>query len=138
MEIAKSAAVADLSQDTTMRSALRALASPSHSRAPKLEPGDAQATRAPAAGRIAIEEEERIPDAEVPEEPRAGLGKTERRTWAGLPARLGTVKRALDEAAGEELDDHSAGEALYGASREAHQAAIDLEQLAATLTKRAA
>jgi Protein of unknown function (DUF3102) len=138
MEIAKSAAVADLNEDTTMRSALRALASPSQPREPKLEPTDAQAAGAPAGERIPIAEEKRIPDAEVLEEPRAGLGKTERRTWTGLPARLGTIKRALGEAAGEELDDHSAGEALYAASREAHQAATDLEQLAAALTKRAA
>jgi hypothetical protein len=57
---------------------------------------------------------------------------------SSVPARLGAVKRALDEAAGKELDDHGAGEALHQASREAHQAAIDLEQLAAALTKRAA
>jgi hypothetical protein len=139
MEIAKSAAVADLKDDTTMRSALRALASPSQSKkAPKLEPEDAQAGNALAPAPIPIEGAERIPDAEVLEEPRAGLGKTHQRTWASLPARLSTIRRAFSEAAGDQLDDHRASEALYEASREAHQAATDLEQLATALEKRAA
>ncbi len=138
MEIAKSAAVADLSDDTTMRSALRALASRSQSKAPKLEPKDPPPSMAPANGHIPIEGDERISEVEVIEAPRAGLAKTHQRTWAGVPARLTAIKRAFSEAAGEELDDHSAGEALYEASREAHQAAIDLEQLAAALEKRAA
>jgi Protein of unknown function (DUF3102) len=137
MEIAKSAAVADLKDDTTMRSALRALASPSQSkRAPKLESVDAQATNALAPA--PIRDAERIPDAEVVDEPRTGLAKAQQRTWASLPARLGTIRRAFSEAAGNQLDDHRASEALYEAAREAHQAATDLEQLAAALEKRAA
>jgi hypothetical protein len=139
MEIAKSAAVADLQDDTTMRSALRALASPSQSRkAPKLERADAQAGDVLATKRIAIENDERIPDAEVVEGPRAGLGRAHQRTWASLPARLSTIRQAFSEAAGSQLDDHRASEALHEASREAHQAAIDLEQLAAVLERRAA
>ncbi len=139
MEIAKSAAVADLKDDTTMRSALRALASPSQSKkASKAEPKDAQASNALAPAPIPIEGAERIPDAEIVEEPRAGLGKTHQRTWASVPARLITIKRVFSEAAGAQLDDHRASEALYEASREAHQAATDLEQLAAALRKRAA
>ncbi len=138
MEIAKSAAVADLKDDTTMRSALRALASPSQPKAPKLEAADAQASLVLANGRIPIGNDERTPDAEVVEKPRAGLGKTHQRAWASVPARLSTIQRAFSEAAGSQLDDHRASEALYEASREAHQAAIDLEQLAAALEKRAA
>jgi hypothetical protein len=69
--------------------------------------------------------------------PRAGLGKTDRRTWASVPERLSTIKRVLSEAAGEELDDHGASDVLYRASREAHQAAVDLERLAAALRKQA-
>lgn len=114
MEIAKSAAVADLRDDTTMRSALRALASRSQPKEPKKE----QAS-------------------EMVDAPRAGLGKTDRRTWAGVPARLSTIKQVFSEAAGEKLDDHGASEVLYRASREAHQAATDLERLAAALRKRA-
>jgi Protein of unknown function (DUF3102) len=86
VEIAKSAAVADLADDTTMRSVLRALASPSRSKEPKAEPEDDQTPKLPADERIPIEEEERIPDAEVVEEPRVGLGKTHQRTWATVPA----------------------------------------------------
>lgn len=112
MEIAKSAAVAELRDDTTMRSALRALASRSRPKQPKKE----QAS-------------------EMVDAPRAGLGKTDRRTWAGVPARLSTIKRVFREAAGEKLDDHGASEFLYRASREAHQAATDLERLAAALRK---
>lgn len=138
MEIAKSAAVADLSDETTMRSALRALASRSESKAPKLEPNEAPASLVLANGHIPIEDDERIPDAELVEKPRAGLAKAHQRTWASLPARLTTIKRAFSEAAGNQLDDHRASEALYEASREAHQAAIDLEQLAAALVRRAA
>jgi hypothetical protein len=113
MEIAKSAAVADLGDDSTMRSALRALASRSQSNA-------------------------RIPGAEMVQAPRAGLGKAHQRTWASLPTRLGTIKRIFSEAAGGHLDDDSASEVLYRASREAHQTATDLEQLAAALKTRAA
>jgi hypothetical protein len=148
MEIAKSAAVADLSDEPTMRSALRALASRSQSResrAPKLEPEDAPTspTDAPAGlvlanGHIPIEDGERVPDVEVVQAPRAGLGKTHQRTWASVPTRLSTIRRAFGEAAGERLDDHRASEALYEASREAHQASIDLEKLAAALERRAA
>jgi hypothetical protein len=114
MEIARSAAVADLRDDTTMRSALRVLASRSQPREPKREQASAMV-----------------------DAPRYGLGKTDRRTWAGVPARLSTIKRAFNEAAGEKLDDHGASEVLYRASREAHQAATDLERLAAALRKRA-
>ncbi|HEV3321205.1 MAG TPA: DUF3102 domain-containing protein [Solirubrobacteraceae bacterium] len=138
MEIAKSAAVADLSDSTTMRSALRALASQSESKAPKLEPKDEQASRALTNDHIPIEAEEGSSDAQVVEAPRAGLGKAHQRTWASVPSRLTTIRRAFDEAAAEQLDDHRASEALYEASREAHQAAIDLEQLAAALERRAA
>ncbi|MFI5003829.1 MAG: DUF3102 domain-containing protein [Solirubrobacterales bacterium] len=139
MEIAKSAAVADLGDDTTMRSALRALASPSQAKkAPRLEPNDEQAHKMLATASTPTEDDERIADAKVVEEPRAGLGQTHQRTWAGVPARLTTIKRAFSEAAGNQLDDHSASEALYEASREAHQAAADLEQLAAALERRAA
>ena len=141
MEIAKSAAVADLSDATTMRSALRALASRSESSmTPKLEPKEAQANLAFANGHIPIEEERHVAEVEVKdeEEPRAGLAKAHRRTWASLPARLTTIRRAFSEAAGNQLDDQRASEALYEASREAHQAAIDLEQLARALQKRAA
>jgi hypothetical protein len=112
MEIAKSAAVADLKDDTTMRSALRALASRSQSKAHN-------------------------PGTGVVEAPRAGLGRAHQRTWASVPTRLGTIKRVFSEAAGEHLDDHSASEVLYEASREAHQAATDLEQLASALKRRA-
>jgi hypothetical protein len=112
MEIAKSAAVADLRDDATMRSALRALAS----RSQRKEPRSEQAR-------------------EMVDAPRHGLGKTDRRTWAGVPARLSTIKRVFNEAAGEDLDDHGASEVLYRASREAHQAATDLERLAAALRK---
>ncbi len=114
MEIAKSAAVADLGDDTTMRSALRALASRSQPKEPKEDQ-----------------------TSEMVDAPRAGLGKTDRRTWAGVPARLSTIKRVFSEAAGETLDDHGASEILYRASREAHQTATDLERLAAALRKRA-
>ncbi len=140
MEIAKSAAAADLSDATTMRSALRALASRSEaSRAPKLEPKGAHTGLALANGHIPTEDErQHIAEAEVKEEPRAGLAKAHRRTWASLPARLTIIRRAFSEAAGNQLDDQRASEALYEASREAHQAAIDLEQLAAALQKRAA
>jgi hypothetical protein len=138
MEIAKSAAVADLSDDTTMRSALRALASRSESKEPKPEPSEPQAGLALANGHIPIEDRERVSEVEVVEEPRAGLAKAHRRTWASLPARLTTIRRAFSEAAGDQLDDHRASEALYEASREAHQAATDLEQLAAALQRRAA
>ncbi len=135
MEIAKSAAVADLHDDTTMRSVLRALASRSQSKEPK----DELASKMPANGRVPIGDgEQHISGAEVVEAPRAGLGKTHQRTWASVPARLSTIKRVFSEAAGDQLDDHSASEVLYKASREAHQAAIDLEQLAAALGKRAA
>jgi hypothetical protein len=75
---------------------LRALASPSQSKKPpKLEPKDAQASNALAPAPIPVEDAERIPDAEVIEEPRAGLGKTHQRTWASLPARprLSAVRR---------------------------------------------
>ncbi len=139
MEIAKSAAAADLSEDTTMRSALRALASRSEaSKVSKLQPNEAQVGLALADGHVSIEDEERISDAQVEEEPRAGLAKAHQRTWASVPARLTTIQRAFNEAAGEQFDDHRASEALYEASREAHQAAIDLEQLAAALERRAA
>lgn len=139
MVIAKSAAVADLKDDTTMRAALRALAAPSQSKkAPRLEPKGEQAPNRLATAPIPIEDGERIPDAEVVEEPRAGLGNTHQRTWASLPARLTTIRRAFGEAAGNQLDDHRASEALYEASREARQAAIDLEQLAAALERHAA
>jgi hypothetical protein len=141
MEIAKSAAVADLSDATTMRSALRALASKSEpSRAPKLEPEETHTSLALANGHIPTEDERRIAEAEAEaeEEPRAGLAKANRRTWASLPARLTTIRRAFSEAASNQLDDQRASEALYRASREAHQAAIDLEQLAAALHRRAA
>jgi hypothetical protein len=138
MELAKSAAVADLSDDTTMRSALRTLSSRAESKASKLESKATQATSAPSNGHIPIEDEERVTDAEVLEVPRAGLGKAHRRTWASVPARLTTIQRAFSEAAGNQLDDHRASEALYEASREARQAAVDLEQLAAALEQRAA
>jgi hypothetical protein len=140
MEIAKSAAAADLSEETTMRSALRALASRSESssKAPPLEPKEANAGLALANGHTPIEGEPHIAEAEVVQEPRAGLAKAHRRTWASLPARLTTIRRAFSEAAGDQLDDQRASEALYEASREAHQAASDLEQLAAALQRRAA
>ena len=92
MEIAKSAAAADLSEDATMRSALRALASRSESsKAPKPEPKDERASVALANGHIPIEDGEHIPEAEVVEEPRAGLAKAHQRTWASVPARLTTI-----------------------------------------------
>ncbi len=138
MEIAKSAAVADLQDDTTMRSALRALTSRSESKAARLQPEEEQASRAHTNGHIPIEAEVSIPGAEIVEAPRAGLGKAQMHTWAGVPTRLTIIKRAFSEAADNQLDDHSASEALYEASREAHQAAIDLEQLAAALQKCAA
>jgi hypothetical protein len=138
MEIAKSAAVADLSDEITMRSALRALASSSQSRTPKLASKEAPASLALANGHVPIEDVEQIPEPEVIKAPRAGLAKAHQHTWASVPARLSTIQRAFSEAAGNQLDDHRASEALYEASREAHQAAIDLEQLAAALEKRAA
>ena len=134
MEIAKSAAVADLSDDTTMRSALRALTSRSQAKEPKSE----QASRMPTNGCPTIEDDEpHIPDAEVIEVPRAGLGKAHERTWTSVPTRLTTIKRVLSEAANEDLDDRRASKVLYDASREAHQAATDLEHLAAALEQRA-
>jgi hypothetical protein len=138
MEIAKSAAVADLDADTTMRSALRALAAPSRSKEPKPEAGPAQTDTTLASLDVPVEDDGRVLDAEVIGAPRAGLGRTHRRTWTSVPARLTTIKRAFSEAAGEGLDDQRASEALYAASREAHQAAVDLERLAAALEKRAA
>lgn len=139
MEIAKSAAAADLSDATTMRSALRALAARSEaSRVSKLEPREARASLALANGHTPPEDGVGLADAEALEAPRVGLAKDHQRTWAGLSARLGSIGRAFGEAAGEQLDDHRASEALYEASREAHQAAIDLEQLAAALERRAA
>jgi Protein of unknown function (DUF3102) len=138
MEIAKSAAVADLSDDTTMRSALRALASRSQSRTARLDPKADRTSNANTNGHIRIEDGLHIPDADIVGEPRSGLGKAHQRTWASVPARLTTIRRAFSEAAGEQLDDHRASEALYEASREAHQAANDLEQLAAALERRAA
>jgi hypothetical protein len=137
MEIAKSAAVADLRDDTTMRSALRALASPSRSQEPKCRLTEQQVPKLSASERIAVRDVGGMSD-EVVEEPRAGLGKARQRTWASLPARLTIIRRAFRDAAGDQLDDRRASEALYKASREARQAAIDLEQLAAALTKRAA
>jgi hypothetical protein len=133
MEIAKSAAVADLRDDATMRSALRALASSLRSKEPRAE----QTRTVLATVRIPVEDSEGLPETEVVQTPRASLGKTNRLVWATIPARLTTIERALGEAAGEELDDHRAAEALYKASREAHLAATDLEQLAATLHKHA-
>ncbi len=145
MEIAKSAAVADLKDDTTMRSTLRALASRSESKAARLQPKpqklppkEEQASRAHTNGHLPIEAEVSISGAEIVKAPRAGLGKAHMHTWAGVPARLTTIKRAFSEAADNQLDDHSASEALYEASREAHQAAIDLERLATALLKRTA
>jgi hypothetical protein len=135
MEIAKSAAVADLHDDTTMRSALRALASRPQPKEPKKE----QASEMAANSHVPIEDDtRRIADGETVDAPRAGLGETDRRTWAGVPTRLSTIKRVFSEAAGEKLDDHGASEVLYRASREAHQTATDLERLAAALRKRAA
>jgi hypothetical protein len=139
MEVAKSAAVADLQDDTTMRSALRTLASRSQSKETKPEPKHTQATMMSANGHVPADDGGRhIPDTETIDTPRAGLGKTHQRTWASVPARLSTIKRVFSEAAGDQLDDHSASKVLYEASREAHQAATDLEQLAAALGKRAA
>lgn len=133
MEIAKSAAVADLSDDTTMRSALRTLASRSQAEESKSE----QAATMPANDRLPHEDDERpIPDAQVIETPRAGLGKDHQSTWASVPPRLTTIRRVFGEAASGELDDQSASKVLYEAAREAHQAATDLEQLAAALEKR--
>lgn len=134
MEIAKSAAVADLRDDATMRSALRALASRSRSHETKSD----QASRMPTNGCPPIEDDEpHIPDAEVIEAPRAGLDIAHERTWTNVPTRLTTIKRVLSEAANEELDDRRASKVLYEASREAHQAATDLEHLAAALEQRA-
>ena len=138
IQIAKSAAVADLHDDTTMRSALRALASRPQSQETTSEPNNRQASKPPATGPVPNEDDARTSGADAFEAPRAGLGKTHQRTWASVPARLITIKRVFSEAAGEELDDHSASEVLYRASREAHQAATDLEQLAAALERRAA
>ncbi len=134
MEIAKSAAVADLSDDTTMRSALRALASRSQS---EEETKREQAATVPANSRLPLEDDERpIPDAEAVETPRAGLGKDDQSTWASVPSRLTTIRRVFSEAASGELDDRSASKVLYEAAREARQAATDLELLAAALEKR--
>jgi hypothetical protein len=133
MEIAKSAAVADLHDDQTMRSALRALASPSQPKEPKTEQTNGMAVNR----HVPAQDDAHTSDAETIESPRAGLGKTHQRTWASVPARLITIKRVFSEAAGEKLDDHGASEVLYRASREAHQAATELEQLAAALGKRA-
>ena len=133
MEIAKSAAVADLHDDTTMRSALRALASRSQSKETERE----HATRVPANGRLPIQDDELpIADAEVIEAPRAGLGKADQSTWASVPSRLTAIRRVFSEAASGELDDQSASKVLHEAAREARQAATDLEQLAAALEKR--
>jgi hypothetical protein len=85
---------------------------------------------------VPVQDDAHISDAEAVAAPRAGLGKTHQRTWASVPARLTTIKRVFSEAAGDQLDDHSASEVLYRASREAHQAATDLEQLAAALKAR--
>jgi len=133
MEIAKSAAVADLSDDTTMRSALRTLASRSQAEETKGE----QAATMPANDRLPHEDDERpIPDAEAIETPRAGLGEAHQRTWASVPSRLTTIGRVFSEAASGELDDQSASKVLYEAAREARQTALDLELLAAALEKR--
>ena len=71
MEIAKSAAVADLHDDTTMRSALRALASPSQPKEPKRE----QRSETAANGHVPVDDKAHVSDAEVIEAPRAGLSK---------------------------------------------------------------
>ena len=55
-----------------------------------------------------------------------------------MPVRLITIKRVFSEAAREVLDDRGASDVLYSAAREAHQAATDLEQLAAALRECAA
>ena len=139
MEIAKSAAAADLSDATTMRSALRALAARSEaSRVSKLEPKEAKASLALADGHIPIDDGMRIAGDGDIDPPRAGLAKAHQHTWAGISARLSTARRVFGEAAGSQFDDHRASEALYEASREARQAAIDLEQLATALERRAA
>ncbi len=76
MEIAKSAAVADLKDDTTMRSALRALASPSQSqKTPQLERAHPQAGNALATARIPVEDAERVLNAEVVEAPTSRPGR---------------------------------------------------------------
>jgi hypothetical protein len=130
MEIAKSAAVADLHSETTMRSALRALASRSQPNEPKKE----QTSEMAASSHVPIQDgTQSIADGEFVDAPRAGLGKTDRRTWASVPERLSAIKRVFSEAAGEKLDDRGASEVLYRASREAHQAASDLERLAVAL-----
>jgi len=69
MEIAKSAAAADLHDDTTMRSALRALASRSQSKEPK----NGQTSKLPADGRFPIEDDAHISGTETIQAPRAGL-----------------------------------------------------------------
>jgi hypothetical protein len=134
MEIAKSAAVADLHNETTMRSALRALASRSQ---PK-EQKDERAGEMAANSNLPTQHDmQGVGVGEIGDPPRAGLDTTARRTWASVPERLSAIKRVFSEAAGEKLDDRGASEVLYMASREAHQAAIDLERLAAALRKRA-
>jgi hypothetical protein len=134
MEIAKSAAVADLSDDTTMRSALRTLASRAQS---EEETKREQAATMPANGRLPLADDERpIPYAEAIDTPRAGLGEADQSTWASVPSRLTTIRRVFSEAASGELDDQGASKVLYKAAREARQAATDLEQLAAALEKR--
>jgi DUF3102 family protein len=134
MEIAKSAAVADLSDDATMRSALRTLASRSQS---DEETKREQAATMPANGRLPLEDDERhIADAEAIETPRASLGEADQSTWASVPSRLTTIRRVFGEAASGELDDQSASKVLYEAAREARQTAMDLELLAAALEKR--
>jgi hypothetical protein len=117
MEIAKSAAVADSHDDTTMRSALRALTSRSQPKEPKKE----QTSEMAADGHVSIQDDtQRIAAGETVDAPRAGLGKTDRRTWASVPARLSTIKRVFSEAAGEKLDDHGASERARRADRLSH------------------
>jgi len=138
IQIAKTATVADLHDDTTIRSALRALTSRSQTRQTESRSGNGRANGTPAEGQAASRHDARVLATATVTAPRAGLDKTHRRTWANLPTRLTTITQVFNEAADEHLDDHSAGEILHRASREAHQTATELEQLADALEERAA
>jgi hypothetical protein len=49
-------------------------------------------------------------------------------TAVSVPARLPSIRRSFGQAARDQLDDHRASEVLYKASREARQAATELER----------
>jgi hypothetical protein len=112
MEIAKSAAVADLGDDTTMRSALRAPASPSQagraSSSPRTHGQSKVLANGPGLGRGRRADPRRRGGPSAENRP----GKTHQCTWAGVP-HASPPSNEPSEAAGNQLDDHRAGEALY-------------------------